>query len=269
MPAMLPEMPFVAALPMYDSPERRDEVNTEWAAIRDRMRGLGIRAPEALTRCNAELPAVPGGIRGANGDLYPDPASLLSGELDLSTLWRHPALLFGQTCWGPMEAGLDADVAVIGQPDYSGIEGCAGPLYSSAIVMRRTDAPEGEAMRAPEDGRPAIVIDCLRGARFAYNDPLSRSGYLALLQDLGDLHTDAQLFSGLTKTGSHRASIRAIANGEADIATIDAKSWQLARRYEPAAQKLVPIGWTARRMGLPFICARNLAPILVQFRRSL
>ena len=36
-----------------------------------------------------------------------------------------------------MEQGLAEHVVVIGQPSYDGIEGGAGELYSSAILMRR------------------------------------------------------------------------------------------------------------------------------------
>ena len=250
---------YIAALPMYDWPERRSEVDGEWAAIRDRMRAQGIDAPEHLTRRNADMPAVPGGICDEQRTLVaPDPATLPAEEFDLPTLWRHPALLFGQTCWGPMERGLMRHVEVIGQPDYGGIEGGAGPLYSSAIVMRQTDAPAGLERKASADGDAAIPLECLRGGRFAFNSLDSLSGYLALKRDLERLHTDLSLFADLVEVGSHRASIRAVAAGVADVAAIDARSWQLARRYEPAAPYLVPVGWTSHRKGLPFICARGL-----------
>lgn len=262
------DMPFIAALPMYDWPERRDEVDAEWVAIRDRMRGCGIDAPTGLTRKNADLPAVPGGIRNAKGELVaPDPATLPVDELNLPALWQHPALLFAQACWGPMEAGLQSEVVVIGQPDYSGIEGGAGPCYSSAIIMRRADVPNAAGQPAPKDGQAVIPLDCLRTGRFAFNGLESLSGYLALSRDLKDAGTDLSVFSGLTETGSHRASIRAVASGTADIAAIDARSWQLARRYEPAAEKLVPVGWTSHRKGLPFIAARHLAPLVLQLQR--
>ena len=100
----------------------------------------GIDAPEKLVRRNADLPAVPGGIRDGEGRVIaPDPATLPSDELDFPTLWKHPALLFAQTCWGPMEEGLAQHVSVVGQPSYDGIEGGQGELYSSAILMRRGD----------------------------------------------------------------------------------------------------------------------------------
>ena len=81
------------------------------------------------------------------------------------------------------------------------------------------------------------------------------SGRLALEADLKAAGQDLSIFSQLVETGGHRLSIRAVAEGRADVATIDCRSWALARRYEPAAKCLSVVGWTARRPGLPFVAA--------------
>lgn len=242
---------------MYDWPELRAETDARWAALRDRLRERGIDAPDSLARRNAEMPPVPGGIRDEAGHVIaPDPATLPPDELDLPTLWRHPSLLVCDTCWGPMETGLAAHVHVVGQTRYDGIEGGEGELYSSAIVMRGSaDQP------SPDDGDPLIPIDRLRGKRLAFNGPDSMSGVMALRRNL--VHLDAirnegefrDFWSALVETGGHRLSIRAVADGRADVAAIDCRSWALARRFEPAASALAVVGWTGRRRGLPFISA--------------
>jgi hypothetical protein len=79
-------MTALATLPMYDWPERRAQVNAEYAALR-------VLVPE--------LPA----------DL-----SRPETEQDLDRIWRDPSLVLGQTCWGPMQAGLAAHVQVLAQP---------------------------------------------------------------------------------------------------------------------------------------------------------
>ncbi|RWD19967.1 MAG: phosphate ABC transporter substrate-binding protein, partial [Mesorhizobium sp.] len=43
---------FVAALPMYDWPEARGEVDAQWARLREAIRQKGIDAPEILVRGN-------------------------------------------------------------------------------------------------------------------------------------------------------------------------------------------------------------------------
>jgi ABC-type phosphate/phosphonate transport system substrate-binding protein len=219
---------FIAALPMYDWPERRAEVDAEWAAIRDRLRASGVDAPEALTRD------------------FDEPHEL----------WRRPNLLFAQTCWGPMEQGLAEHVQVVGQPGYDGIEGGQGESYSSAIVMRRG----GGAISASAASLP---LDLMRGKRFAYNSLDSMSGLIGLTRDLEAIGESLDIFSYRIETGGHRLSVKAIAEGRADIAAIDCRSWQLAQRYEPAAAQLQVVGWTVKRPGLPFITAKSTPPEIV------
>lgn len=219
---------LIAALPMYDWPERHSEVDAEWAAIRDRLRGAGVSAPDELTR--------------DIGDLY--------------DFWRRPDLLFAQTCWGPMGDGLAELVQVVAQPSYDGIEGGQGEFYSSAIVMRRDSSSRNERAAA-------LPLDLLRGNRLAFNVPDSMSGYIGLSRDLEALGESLAIFTEQVPTGGHRKSIRAVAEGRADVAAIDCLSWKLAQEYEPAANDLEVVGWTTKRPGLPFITAKTTPPDVV------
>lgn len=249
---------FICALPMYDWREERAQVDARWARLRERFRAAGIDAPGDLVRRNGDMPAVPGGIRDARGAVVaPDPATLPPDDLDYPTLWRHPGLLFGQTCWGPLEAtDLAAHVEVVGQPDYSDVEGGAGEFYSSALVMRRED---GEAVSFdPVRASATLPLDLMRGTRLAFNEPHSMSGFMALARDLEGIGESLSIFADKVRTGGHRASIVAVAGGRADIAAIDCRSWHLARRHEPAAARLRVVGWTAPRKGLPYIRSARL-----------
>jgi ABC-type phosphate/phosphonate transport system substrate-binding protein len=246
---------LIAALPMYDWPEVRGEVDAQWAMLRDAFRQKGIDAPRTIVRRNGDLPPMPGGIGDAEGRLIaPDPATLPPDELDFHQLWLHPALLFAQTCWGPMELGLSKQVQVIGQPSYDAYEGGQGELYSSPLVMRIGEGPE---VRAPADGKASLPLDHMRGKRFTFNSLDSMSGIIALTRDLQASGESLDMFSSRSESGGHRDSIVTVAEGKADIAAIDCESWALAQRFEPAAQKVVVVGWTARRKGLPYITART------------
>lgn len=245
---------LVAALPMYDWPEVRDEVDAQWAGLREAFRQKGIDAPQAIVRRNGELPQVPGGIHDTEGRLIaPDPVTLPPNELDYHQLWLHPALLFAQTCWGPMELGLSKQVQVVGQPSYDAYEGGQGELYSSALVMRTGEGPQ---VRSPADGKALLPLDLMRGKRFTFNSLDSMSGVIGLTRDLQAAGESLDIFSSRSESGGHRGSIVAVAEGKADIAAIDCESWALAQRFEPAAQKVAVVGWTARRKGLPYITAR-------------
>ena len=233
---------MIAALPMYDWPERRAEVDAQWVVVRDFLRARSVEAPEALTR--------------ETGDLL--------------EFWKRSDLLFSQTCWGPMEEGLADFVQVLGQPRYDGVVGGRGELYSSAIVMRREDAESDTDVPAPEDGRARLPLDLMRGLRLAYNVPDSLSGFIGISRDLQAAGSGVGIFSRLVETGGHRASIRAVSSGSADIAAIDCLSWKLARKYEPPARGLAVVGWTGKRKGLPFITAKDTpAEVVAALRDAL
>ncbi|BCH64847.1 phosphate ABC transporter substrate-binding protein [Agrobacterium vitis] len=241
---------------MYDWPELHSDTDALWASLRRRCLDHGIDAPEKLVRRNSDMPPVPGGIRSADGSIIAaDPATLDPDGLDLAVLWRHPDLLISDTCWGPMETGLQDHVQVIGQSDYDGITGGTGMFYSSAIIARKADGKE--TISPSQAGEALLPVDYFHQKTVAFNERHSLSGYLALKRDLEAVGASLALFGGVVETGSHRACVAAIAEGRADIAAIDCKSWMLAQRYEPAAQNLHVIGWTARRKGLPFIQARH------------
>ncbi len=205
---------------MYDWPEERETVDALWTHIRGTS---GLRLPEILTR--------------------PDT------EEALIALWRDPELVFGQCCWGPMSLGLLPGLRVLAQPDYSDVPGGRGSFYRSALVMRRADAsppapfPVGRGSALPEVP--------LAGKRLATNARHSMSGWLSLSRDLGG--DPGILPARVIETGGHRASIRAVAEGRADLTAIDCRSWVLALRHEPCARDLVVVGWTAERPGLPYV----------------
>ena len=259
----------IAALPMYDWREAQAETDAEWSRLRGALQHAGIDAPDRLVRRNADMPAVPGGIRDGSGTVIaPDPASLPPDGLDMPTLWRHPKLLLAQTCWGPMEHGLASHVGVVGQPSYDGVEGGQGEFYSSAILMR-SGPGQKQGEPAPSDGRPLIPLELLRGKRLAYNSLDSMSGCIALTRDLAAMGEAFDIFPERMESGSHRASIVAVAEGRADVCAVDCKSWRLARLHEPAAAMARVVGWTGRRKGLPMITSVHTPPEIATALREI
>ncbi len=195
----------------------------DWPEIRDPTDALWRAVRDAAARRGLDLP----------------------GELDRARLpfdlWTDPALVLGQTCGLPFVTRLRGKVRLLATPCYSAT-GCEGPRYSSMIVVARNSG-----YRQLAD---------LRGARAAYNGPHSQSGYAALRATLAPLADGQPFFAKTIETGSHRASLRALAEDLADICAVDALCWALATRHDTAITcRLRVIGQTAMTPGLPLICA--------------
>ena len=103
----------IAILPMYDFPWTAAANDALWASISARLAEAGVRAPLRLTR-----------------------------DGDLAALWRHPGLIFGQTCGYPYVTGLKDTVTLIAAPEYS-FPGCEDASHRSFIIRRASDSRHG------------------------------------------------------------------------------------------------------------------------------
>lgn len=164
---------------------------------------------------------------------------VLTRDGDLWDIWRSPRLLLAQTCSLPFRARLHSHVTLVATPDY-GLPGCAPGYYNSVLVVRHDATPEH--------------ISGFEGARLAYNEPLSQSGWAA---PMGYAAGFDVMFGGFVQTGAHRASARAVAEGRADIAAIDALTWEMIQRHDPFATGLRELDRTAPTPALPYITAKG------------
>lgn len=163
----------------------------------------------------------------------------LSQDAEEFSVWRHPDLVLSQTCGMPYRLWLHDTVALVGTPDY-GLEGCAPGYYRSALVVRADDA---------RDDIAAFIA-----ARFAYNQTFSQSGFAAPYFHVAPLGV---FFTDRLHTGQHLESARAVAEGRADIAALDAVTWRNIKAFEPFASHLRVLEWTAPTPGLPLITANG------------
>lgn len=165
----------------------------------------------------------------------------LDHRADYAAVWHEPGLLLSQSCGYPLVTRLRDRVRLVATPRYRA-EGCSGADYRSVLLVRHDD--------------PAGALAELRGRRAAYNALDSQSGYNALRAMVAPLARDGRFFVSRIATGSHAASMAAVANGEADLCAVDCVTWALMRRHEPErTQGLRPIGWTAAAPALPLITA--------------
>ncbi|MFO1057261.1 MAG: PhnD/SsuA/transferrin family substrate-binding protein [Dongiaceae bacterium] len=144
----------------------------------------------------------------------------LTREVALPAHWLDPALLFSQTCGYPLTHALAGRVGLLGTPCYAA-PGCEGPLYRSLVLVA--------------EGSPARSLAELRGQVAAMNGRDSQSGCNVLRALLAPHAAGGRFCGAVLETGSHAASIAAVAAGRAGFAAIDCVTHALLARRRPAA----------------------------------
>ncbi len=181
------------------------------------------------------------------------PSALVTPD-DLITHWRRPDLLLSQACGYPLVTELDGAVRVVGAFRYTA-PGCNGIRYRSQIIGRRTD--------------PGISLADFRGRRAAFNGKASQSGYNSFRALVAPLAIDGRFFGAVVETGAHAASMRAVAEGSADIAAIDCVSFaQIGAVDAELRRALKVIGETASAPGLPLVTRAGASTAKVDVMRS-
>jgi len=211
---------MIAQLPMYDWPELRAQHDKLWLRLR-----------ESLGDC------LPMG--------YPIPERLSRSD-DPFKQWLSPELLLGQTCGLPFAQGLHKRVNLLGSPCYQ-LDCEPGDYYSVLLLAPGLSVADYRGLLA----MGAHMEPAKMGLHGVVNARDSQSGYSALLQSL-----PAGALASLSLSGSHRRSIQLLAQGLGEITCIDAVSWALAKRYEPAAQQLQVLGVSQPTPCLPWISAQ-------------
>jgi ABC-type phosphate/phosphonate transport system substrate-binding protein len=153
--------------------------------------------------------------------------------------WLDPRLLLAQTCSYPYAAQLRGRVRVVANPVYDH-PGCAGAFSNSVVIVSR-------------DSSVTEVAD-LRGQTAVINDWRSNSGMNLLRHLIAPHAADGRFFGEVKVSGSHVASIAAVAKGDADAAAIDCVTYgNLARFDQQRLSGVRVLAETVRTPSLPYI----------------
>jgi ABC-type phosphate/phosphonate transport system substrate-binding protein len=183
------------------------------------------------------------GLRAA-GMQAPD--SLTRGAAAYWPAWESDDLILSQTCGYPFRSRLHDRVSYVGTPDF-GLDGCPPGYYHSVFVVRNND-----------QRRELADFD---QSSFAFNEDLSQSGWAAPQNHAIGIGLSLR---PIVRTGGHWQSAQAVADGKADIAALDAVTWRLIRRMDPAlAKRLRVAARTEPTPGLPFITGLRADPDVV------
>jgi ABC-type phosphate/phosphonate transport system substrate-binding protein len=140
--------------------------------------------------------------------------------------------------------GLKDAVTLIATPEYS-FPGCDGAAHRSVIIRRANDQRRG-------------LVE-FRGAIAALNSYDSNTGMNLFRAAIASVAGGAPFFRAVLVTGSHEASAAAVAEGQADLASLDCVSFALIGRGRPELMERVAIvGESPLSPGLPFIASTSL-----------
>ena len=217
---------WVAGLPMYDFPHLQAAHDALWTAVAERLAAQGcLGVPRHLTRDRSHL-----------------------------DLLRHPFLLFGQTCEYPLAMSHADRATLVGTPCYTA-PGCAGPTYSSVVIVRADDSVE--------------QLAGLRNRRCVVNEWDSNSGMNLFRAVIAAVSDGAPFFKSVVQSGSHRNSVEQVAQGHADVAAVDCVSFAHFQRACPAdIAKLRVLCRTPGSPSLPFITARATGEVTIRALRA-
>ncbi|MFD4422479.1 PhnD/SsuA/transferrin family substrate-binding protein [Agromyces sp. NPDC058484] len=131
---------------------------------------------------------------------------------DVCFVCSIPYLLFA-------EAGR-IQMDVVAAPALRGDRYGGRPIYFSDVIVGA-----GSRYRRFAD---------LQGARWAFNEPFSHSGFMTVWHHLVASGLDPGFFGELIESGFHDTSIRLVVDGAADAAAIDSQVLAIALRADPA-----------------------------------
>lgn len=213
---------------MYDWPETSHALDVLWSHINNQLTQREIDAPIKLER-----------------DAHP------------AALWSKPELIVGQTCGWPYANYLKEQVTPFARFHYDLPDCPAGDYNSVYIGHDDDDFDHLETAKAFE------FVE-----KIAMNSDDSQSGFHVFSEITGKPAEASIAKEKRIVTGAHRNSISAVANGDANIAAIDAVAFELAKHYEPEAiSKIVVLRNSKPKPGLPLITSKDnehFAPLLYE-----
>lgn len=179
----------------------------------------------------------------------------LDHSTDCHAQWLAPDLLLSQACGYPLVTQLVGRVQLVGSLAYDA-PGVQGIACRSQLICRADDARQ--------------TLADFAGSTLAFNDTISQSGYNALRALLAQIAAAPNpFFADRVQTGSHYRSMQAVREGQADMAAVDAVSWALWQRSEPAQAKALRVfAQTEAYPGLPLVTSLHTAPDLLAALRS-
>jgi ABC-type phosphate/phosphonate transport system substrate-binding protein len=178
----------------------------------------------------------------------------LSRTDDYHAIWRNPELLLGQACGYPVVKQLKSAVQIVATPLYE-LSGCEDFKHCSFFIVNAKAEPR--------------TLSDLRGSICAVNGFDSNTGMNLLRAAIAPIAKGSRFFRSVMVTGAHYKSLRAVADGHADVAAIDCVSFAHFQRFEPqVTARVSKIGQSLRTAAPPYITAKTTDPGILRILRE-
>lgn len=166
----------------------------------------------------------------------------------------EPTVMFSQTCGWPLETIFKGQTIRLGTPCYDA-EGCEGPTHCGVFVVPVTS--------------PATTLGDLAGGVFLLNSRHSNSGMNLPRRSLAELAGGRAFFGRVIETGSQPGNLDRIAEGEADVTTVDCVTYAFWQRHRPAAAARVRmLVRTPPSPAIPFVTSIETPAAVVEALRG-
>jgi phosphonate transport system substrate-binding protein len=153
------------------------------------------------------------------------------------------------------QAGDEPGIDLLAAPVMRGRRYGLRPVYFSDIVVRR--------------GHPARTLDDLSGARFAFNERTSHSGYGVVRHELARRGYTRGFFGSVVESGAHQSSLSLIAAGAVDASAIDSTVLETEFLHTPDLAQQVRVVTTLGPSPIPpLVVSRALSSAVRNDLRS-
>jgi len=163
-------------------------------------------------------------------------------------------VLFSQTCGYPLQTVYRGQFALLGAPTYN-VPGCGVATHRAFVIVRKDSSYR--------------TIEDLRASKFALNSWHSNSGMNLPRIMLARLRVTAPFFGSVIETGSHTESIRRVAAGDLDAASIDCVTYGFFSDFCPEKiRDLRVLGETPESPAIPFVTSVATPPEQIDALRA-
>ena len=151
----------------------------------------------------------------------------------------------------------EADIAFMSTGAYSSYRGL-NEIEILAMVAYKKTATYFSQIIVHKDSN-LISLSDLKGKTFAFTDPLSYSGHIAILNELHKYNSKPETYFGrYIYTYGHDKSIWAVANKVVDAASIDSMILEHAQKYTP---------WITENVKVIRVALDHIQPVLLLFKK--